>query len=1187
MADYNISAEITADASGFESGIKKAQKASKNLSKSVSGVIQGLGKNGLVGALGAVGLASQGLTATLGAVTKIAKKVAQTVDECSQAYRKQCQAEIALSAAVNNNPYIDGTATKRLKEFASEMQRVSDIGDETLIPMMADLIAKGRTEDETMQIMSVALDMSAGGVMSLDTAIAQLNATLNGNVGRLGQQNAELKDLTEEELKQGKAVEILGAKYKGLAQATADSQKQLRNAVGDLKENLGKIFETALAPMRKFFTEVISNLNDVLKKSADVKKAMKDVFSEENIDIKAPTDSLQIALDETLKKQREVTANYSQYIQLYGKYIDQTTDETVKAYKEQISDLNKQIKTLSEELIKRRKESDAQAKARKEAEANAEEEKQINDLKEKYLKLIAEQEAKWANIKKVTGETVKNEERLKFYQEQLVAIMTESGGKITENNQYYKDQMAIIQGIISEIGNPEYKSDWSKKLLDQQIEILEAEKEQAMETGEGTYEIEKYYNDKLLTLRLQRIENEREEALENENLSAEDKLKVNEYYDKEVKKVYDELKKKKKKDAKEEEEEEENKFSKMLAIAKQYAQNVKQVFSKIVSTIKNVFSSIGNIFSKALNLFEFDPDKALDSLLKIEDTILTFFVETLPRMPNFFASAIQSIIVLIKTLMNSIDWSNVQNVVNSIIDMLVQNAPAIIEDLLILVLNIAQTLINAIIHFVESGGWKKLLDLLLMIQQRIEIFVTDNIDDIVQAIVDALPDLIQFLVDSIISASKTLQKLIRPIIKLVLALVEAILELLSNEDVIDTAIDTLIDLGEAIMGDFIPAFIKLIVKAIPKIIPAILKNMPKIVKAFVQGLVNSFTTVNWFEVIKDCFMGFIDAFKDLFGIHSPSTLFEEFGGYMIEGLWNGIKNFGGWLWDNIKNLFTNIIDGISDIFSSIGGKVSGAGSGIKNAFGNVKDFFSGLGEDIKNAFNGIGEKFKSVFSTASNNMKLAFSGVGDWFKSAFSTVSTNVSNAFSNFGNIAKSAWSNIKNGFGDVGSWFKSTFSNAVTNIKSAFSGLSTWFQSLATVINNVFSVCATNLKNVMKSAGNYIKSLAEDIVDGLSSVGGTIKDAVSTAGSKIKSFFGFANGTQSAPRGLALVGEAGPELVRFRGGEQVINNRNTQKLLSDASGTTVNQNITFNNLQDTTAFTMIQQLKQYNRQMAINSII
>ena len=77
MADYNLNAEITADASGFESGIKKAQKASKNLSNSVSSMIKGLGKNGLVGALGAVGLASGGVSAILGTSTKVAKHLAK------------------------------------------------------------------------------------------------------------------------------------------------------------------------------------------------------------------------------------------------------------------------------------------------------------------------------------------------------------------------------------------------------------------------------------------------------------------------------------------------------------------------------------------------------------------------------------------------------------------------------------------------------------------------------------------------------------------------------------------------------------------------------------------------------------------------------------------------------------------------------------------------------------------------------------------------------------------------------------------------------------------------------------------------------------------------------------------------------------------------------------------------------
>jgi tape measure domain-containing protein len=42
-----------------------------------------------------------------------------------------------------------------------------------------------------------------------------------------------------------------------------------------------------------------------------------------------------------------------------------------------------------------------------------------------------------------------------------------------------------------------------------------------------------------------------------------------------------------------------------------------------------------------------------------------------------------------------------------------------------------------------------------------------------------------------------------------------------------------------------------------------------------------------------------------------------------------------------------------------------------------------------------------------------------------------------------------------------------------------------------------------------------------------------------------GFARGTSSAPAGLALVGERGPELVQFRGGEKVIPNASTMRRL------------------------------------------
>ena len=97
---------------------------------------------------------------------------------------------------------------------------------------------------------------------------------------------------------------------------------------------------------------------------------------------------------------------------------------------------------------------------------------------------------------------------------------------------------------------------------------------------------------------------------------------------------------------------------------------------------------------------------------------------------------------------------------------------------------------------------------------------------------------------------------------------------------------------------------------------------------------------------------------------------------------------------------------------------------------------------------------------------------------------------------------------------------------------------------------------------------------------------NAVSSIDSVLSSVFtGYATGTDNATAGLHLVGEAGPELVRFRGGEQVFNANETKDILNGAGGN--NFNVTFNNMQDTSAYAMLQQMKQWQREMAINGII
>ena len=113
-------------------------------------------------------------------------------------------------------------------------------------------------------------------------------------------------------------------------------------------------------------------------------------------------------------------------------------------------------------------------------------------------------------------------------------------------------------------------------------------------------------------------------------------------------------------------------------------------------------------------------------------------------------------------------------------------------------------------------------------------------------------------------------------------------------------------------------------------------------------------------------------------------------------------------------------------------------------------------------------------------------------------------------------------------------------------------------------------------------MKDLGGDVLGGVKSAGKAVSGFVKDL------FTGklFASGTDNAPKGLAIVGEAGPELVNFRGGEQVLSNSNTKKVLANGVGGST-FNVAFYNTQDTSAYALVSQLKAYNREMAINGVI
>ena len=271
MADGEVKIDINLDTDGLDKALEELKKK-----------LDELGKKSDTGAKKGKGFAdklkeiSPGAVAAAGAVAGVAGAVKKTVDvlnDCAAAYRVQQNAEEALQIAAKNNPYLNDESVYNLRNFASELQSLSEIGDEVSLQVMSQLAATGRNEEQITQIMSAAADMAAVTGQDLASAAQQLNATLNGNAGALGRQIGAINDLTKEELENGRAIELVAKQYKGVAAATADVEVQLSNAWGDFKENIGRGWQNVTQPVKQFFLDVLNDINEATAKTNALKDA--------------------------------------------------------------------------------------------------------------------------------------------------------------------------------------------------------------------------------------------------------------------------------------------------------------------------------------------------------------------------------------------------------------------------------------------------------------------------------------------------------------------------------------------------------------------------------------------------------------------------------------------------------------------------------------------------------------------------------------------------------------------------------------------------------------------------------------------------------------------------------------------------------------------------------------------------
>lgn len=304
-----------------------------------------------------------------------------------------------------------------------------------------------------------------------------------------------------------------------------------------------------------------------------------------------------------------------------------------------------------------------------------------------------------------------------------------------------------------------------------------------------------------------------------------------------------------------------------------------------------------------------------------------------------------------------------------------------------------------------------------------------------------------------------------------------------------------------------------VVIEIPKIISSIVgefKKLPdelrKLGKFIWDGLINGLkdarsTVTNGIKSFTD---GFINGFKEALGIHSPSTVFAEIGGYIVQGLANGItaalpyveqamtnlanavQQKGNEMIDYGTTTATNFVNGF---FNGLDSKWQELDSGLQNDFfGTVQNLWNAVQNgDLKTIGTTAAAIIWQAMGEENQNQVKAYaqsfiSNIAGILKDASKTLFNEALKA-------GKVIWSGITNNFNDI----VKSVSGLGQTISKSISALKVPLTTTGVAISNgLFGGLTSSFPEIFAAMGGLIGTVGSAFVGLLTSIAGALSSTV-----------------------------------------------------------------------------------------------
>lgn len=307
-------------------------------------------------------------------------------------------------------------------------------------------------------------------------------------------------------------------------------------------------------------------------------------------------------------------------------------------------------------------------------------------------------------------------------------------------------------------------------------------------------------------------------------------------------------------------------------------------------------------------------------------------------------------------------------------------------------------------------------------------------------------------------------------------------------------------------------------------------------KNIVDGLIKGIN--NGIESAKKSVGGLAKAILDKFttdtGIHSPSKVFKGYGGYIVEGLANGISAS--------KDLAVNAIQSVSDAVKTIGSQLADENYGLRD--GSISLSIDASGKSMmetanalkrtmrttNDSFGGWFKKMKtdlSYFTEGINAVTKAGKDISNGFKSsidALTVASKSILNTHDGFVSAVSDIRSFVKKSVAEIENEYQYNgfFGAAGLAIQKAFEGVYLVFDKVSTAIKNI-SDTIDSVKNVITTFNN-LKTKVGEVIDQV--------PALKQAYGGLKSFFSDLFDKDS---GIGKIVSDGLNFIKSKGAEVI----------------------------------------------------